>query len=754
MHPLEKELNPEQARAMKTTEGPVLILAGAGSGKTKTLTHRIAYLMAENKIRPQNILAVTFTNKAAGEMRERVQKLLEDPAIGLSGTAMPTLGTFHSVCSRILRSDIEVLGYAKNFTISDTDDQISIIKKAMRENEIDPDQIKPRSVLEKISRAKNDLLDASGYAMQAGNYLEEITAKIYTVYEATLRKENTLDFDDLIALTVRLLKTSPEVLAKYQNLFQYIMVDEYQDTNRLQYTLISMLAGKHRNLFVIGDDYQSIYGWRQADIRNILDFEKEYTDAVVITLDRNYRSTQVILDAAHGVIENNTNQRHKKLWTDKAAGEPLTLYPARDEEEESRFVSQEIAKMKEGGRRYGEFAILYRTNAQSRLLEETFLRASIPYRIIGGLKFYQRKEVKDVVAYLRLAGNPTDRLALQRIVNEPKRGIGEATVSAWLQFAEMKGVNPIEASRMMEPGTSGLREGKIAAIQAFTSFFFRWSEELRFGFDGTRTDLSRFVEKVAKESGYLASLNDGTAEGIAREENAKEFFSVAKKYDGRPTEEALGMLLEEVALASDTDEIETRADSVQLMTIHSAKGLEFPVVFLVGLEEGVFPHSRANLSPGELEEERRLMYVAITRAKEKCYLLHAEQRLLFGSTQVNPPSRFLSEIPDALIHEAEQMKQSMLSLSGNRSRNSFRPSYTSSKKSAPSTLPKMMSNGGGTKIEGPFVQPGEVRPGDMVEHGQFGGGLIVSLAGSIATIAFKRAGVKKMALGIAPIKKM
>jgi DNA helicase-2/ATP-dependent DNA helicase PcrA len=396
MHPLEQGLNPEQARAMKTTEGPVLILAGAGSGKTKTLTHRIAYLMAENKIRPQNILAVTFTNKASGEMRERVQKLLADPGIGLSGAAMPTLGTFHSVCSRILRSDIEVLGYAKNFTISDTDDQISIIKKALRENEIDPDQMKPRSILEKISRAKNDLLDAAGYATQAGNYLEEITAKVYAVYEATLRKENTLDFDDLIALTVKLLQTQAKVLEKYQNLFRYIMVDEYQDTNRLQYTLISLLAGKHRNLFVIGDDYQSIYGWRQADIRNILDFEKEYTDAVVITLDRNYRSTQVILDAAHGVIGNNMNQRHKKLWTDKLAGEPLTLYPARDEEEESRFVAEEIAKMKENGRRFGEFAILYRTNAQSRLLEETFLRASIPYRIIGGLKFYQRKEVKDV----------------------------------------------------------------------------------------------------------------------------------------------------------------------------------------------------------------------------------------------------------------------------------------------------------------------------------------------------------------------
>ncbi len=752
MHPLEKDLNPEQARAMKTTEGPVLILAGAGSGKTKTLTHRIAYLMAENKVQPENILAVTFTNKAAGEMRERVEKLLRD----LSGTnapfRMPVLGTFHSVCSRILRADISELGYEKNFTILDADDQLSLVRKSMKELEIDPDQVKPRSILEQISRAKNNLLTAADFTTQAGSYYEELAAKIYATYEAELKKQNALDFDDLIALTVRLFQTSEKTLKKYQTLFRYIMVDEYQDTNRLQYTLVTLLAAKHRNIFVIGDDYQSIYGWRQADIRNILDFEKDYSDAVVITLDRNYRSTQVILDAAHGVIGNNENQRHKKLWTEQKEGELLTLYPARDEEEEARYVAGEIASAQSRGRKAGDFAVLYRTNAQSRLLEEAFLRKSIPYRIVGGLKFYQRKEVKDIVAYLRLVGNFGDRLALERIVNEPKRGIGEATLSAWLSFAAAKNMTPIEVSKVLSTTESGLREGKIAAIRAFAEPFFRWQEELLHGFDGERTDLSKFVEKVARESGYLASLNDGTAEGVTREENTREFFSVAKKYDGQPTQAALATLLEEVALASDTDEIESRADSVQLMTVHSAKGLEFPVVFLVGLEEGVFPHSRSNLSLSELEEERRLMYVALTRAKEKCYLLHAEQRLLFGSTNVNPPSRFLSEIPGELIKEAERLEQSFLSFGNGRQKSGFRKQYSVSKLSAPPT--KTATQNGSSASAGSKVQAGDVRPGDMVEHTQFGPGLIISLSGTIATIAFKRAGVKKMALGLAPLRKV
>lgn len=745
----ETGLNPEQLRAVLTTEGAVLILAGAGSGKTKTLTHRIAYLIDEKKVNPERILAVTFTNKAAQEMRERIEKLLSQSEAAEYGAVVlpPHIGTFHNICAKILRREIEVLGYGRNFNIIDDQDQQSIVKKAMKELEMDPDQVKPRSLLEAISKAKNAQMDPEQYLLQTGSYYEELAAKVYERYQKELKTTNALDFDDMILLTVRLFQEHPKVLEKYQEQFRYVMVDEYQDTNSLQYTLVHLLAKKHGNIFVIGDDYQSIYGWRQADIRNILNFEKDYPEAAVIVLDQNYRSTQIILDAAHGVIEKNKNQRHKKLWTETKAGEPIILCPAEDEEAEARFVAETVKEEMAKGRKASDFAVLYRTNAQSRIVEEMFLRFSINYRIVGGLKFYQRKEIKDVIAYVKLLQNPKDVLALERIVNEPKRGIGRATLDRWIAFARAHDMSVMEAAYQLTSDTSELRDGKIKAIKQFADIFLKIRATVEARPDLKLTEL---LDMLTKESGYFDSLADGTSEGEVREENVRELLSVAQKFSGTPLDQALERFLEEVALSSDTDEINQGSDAVHVMTVHSAKGLEFPFVFILGLEEGVFPHSRSAMSPTEMEEERRLMYVGITRAKERVCLLYTEQRTIFGSTQVNPPSRFIAEIPSHLIDEKELKRSGMM---GQRHfRKSFHSFPVATKKvgSLKEALKRSEEN---TETVTP-LSPGDVRPGDMVEHPQFGGGLIVSIAGTLATIAFKRAGVKKMMLGVAPLKKL
>lgn len=745
----EKGLNPEQLRAVLQTEGAVLILAGAGSGKTKTLTHRIAYLIEEKKVHPEQLLAVTFTNKAAQEMRERIEKLLSQSEAAEYGAVVlpPHIGTFHNICAKILRREIEVLGYGRNFNIIDDQDQQSIVKKAMKEFEMDPDQVRPRSLLEAISKAKNAQMEPDQYLLQTGSYYEELAAKVYARYQKELKDTNSLDFDDMIRLTVKLFQEYPQVLEKYQEQFRYIMVDEYQDTNSLQYTLIHLLAKKHGNIFVIGDDYQSIYGWRQADIRNILNFEKDYPEAAVIVLDQNYRSTQVILDAAHGVIEKNKNQRHKKLWTETKAGELITLCPAEDEEAEARFVAETIKEEMTKGRKASDFAVLYRTNAQSRIVEEMFLRFSINYRIVGGLKFYQRKEIKDVIAYVKLLQNPKDILALERIVNEPKRGIGRATLDRWIAFARTSGLGVMDAAYELTSEASDLRDGKIKTIRLFADVFLK----IRATMEG-RTDmkLTELLDLLTKESGYFDSLADGTSEGEVREENVRELLSVAQKFNDTGLNQALERFLEEVALSSDTDEINRESEAVHVMTVHSAKGLEFPVVFMLGLEEGVFPHSRSALSPTEMEEERRLMYVGLTRAKERVCLLYTEQRTIFGATQVNPPSRFISEIPNHLIDEKELKRSGMM---GKRHfRKSFHSFPVASKKVG-SLKEALKISEGSTETMTPLA-PGDVRPGDMVEHPQFGGGLIVSIAGTLATIAFKRAGVKKMMLGVAPLKKL
>lgn len=749
----EQGLNPEQLRAVLTTEGPVLILAGAGSGKTKTLTHRIAYLIHEKKVAPENILAVTFTNKAAEEMRERIGKLLAEgeTTAGRSPMLPPYIGTFHNICCRILRREIVVLGYENRFNILDSQDQEAIVKKVMKELDINTDQVKPRALLDAISRAKNAFTDAEQFARETSSYYEEIIAKVYAHYQQTLRAQNALDFDDLIMLTVKLFQEHPTVLEKYQQVFRYVMVDEYQDTNYPQYLLAHLLAKQHHNLFVIGDDYQSIYGWRQADIRNILNFEKDYPKAAVITLDRNYRSTQIILDAATGIIEKNVNQRHKKLWTDIAKGELVTLVPAEDEEAEARYVAETIARERASGRPFHHFAVLYRTNAQSRILEEMFLRHSIAYRIVGGLKFYQRKEIKDVIAYVRLLENPRDTLALERIINEPTRGLGKASVAKWIQFARTHGLHIFEAGYALTLENSGLREPKIKSIRNFVDIFLRVRAEM-----DARTDLQfpELLNTIVYRSGYLDSLADGTTEGETRQENVRELLSVAQKYNDMSVDEALHRFLEEVALSSDTDELRGEGDVVNVMTIHSSKGLEFPHVFILGLEEGIFPHSRSHLSPAEMEEERRLMYVGLTRAKEKVHLLFAEQRMLYGTTQANSPSRFLQEIPEHLVEESERVASGML---GKRHfQKTFHRFPTVTKKRTGSVAKQNASHekNGDVSLEQKPLTVDDVRPGDMVEHPQFGSGLIVSVDGTLATIAFKRSGVKKMMLGLAPLKKI
>ena len=743
----EKSLNPEQLRAVLETEGAVLILAGAGSGKTKTLTHRIAYLIDEKKVAPENILAVTFTNKAAQEMRERIERLLsQSEAAEFGAQVLPRhIGTFHNICAKILRQEIEVLGYGRNFNIIDDQDQQSLVKKAMKELEMDPEQIRPRSLLEAISKAKNEQLDPEQFASQAGSYYEELAAKVYARYQKELEDTNSLDFDDMIRLTVKLFSQHPQVLEKYQQLFRYVMVDEYQDTNALQYTLVHLLAKKHGNIFVIGDDYQSIYGWRQADIRNILNFEKDYPEAAVITLDRNYRSTQIILDAADGVIQKNIHQRHKKLWTETLTGELITLCPAEDEEAEARFVAETIQTDMAKGRTWSDFAVLYRTNAQSRMVEEMFLRHSISYKIVGGLKFYQRKEIKDMIAYVKLLSNSKDILAMERIVNEPKRGIGRATLDRFIAFARHHHMGILDAAYQLTAEESDLRDGKIKAIKAFADIFLEIKAQMQ-----SRSDLKfpELLETLGQKSGYFDSLADGTSEGETRQENVRELLSVAKKFDHVDLDQALAQFLEEVALSSDTDDINQEGGAVHVMTIHSAKGLEFPVVFILGLEEGIFPHSRSALSPSELEEERRLMYVGLTRAKEKVCLLYTEQRMIFGTTQVNPPSRFISEIPSHLIEEKAIKRSGMLS--GRHFKKTFHRFPVSSKKVS-------LHNEGERKSTETFentVEVGLVRPGDMVEHPQFGSGLIISIAGTLATIAFKRSGVKKMMLGVAPLRKV
>jgi DNA helicase-2/ATP-dependent DNA helicase PcrA len=735
-------LNPNQKEAVMATNGPVLIIAGAGSGKTKTLTHRVAYLIREKGIKPQNILAVTFTNKAAGEMKERVKKLLiQEGQQDLSYYQMPTMGTFHNISAKILRKEIEVLGYKKAFNIFDDQDQLALMKKIVKALEINPDQFNPFLFLDQISKAKNQLIDAENFALGQGSYFEEVVSKVYTAYQKELKTNNALDFDDLIMLTVKILKEFPEIKEKYQRLFQYIMVDEYQDTNHAQYVWINLLAEKHRNLCVVGDDWQSIYGWRGANIQNILNFEKDYPEAKVINLDQNYRSTQVILDAAYGVISKNVNRKEKNLWTEKKVGELVVSFEAEDERDEAEFVAREILQAARTGRyRYCDFAVFYRTNAQSRMMEEVFLKRSIPYRIIGGIKFYQRKEVKDVVAYLRLVQNFNDLISLERVINEPRRGVGPKTFGIWADFARGKELNFIDAGIVIPEEKLPLI--KREAIAKFCDFAKRMHEAK------DKLPLSDFLQKVVRESGYEKWIMDGTTEGEVRYENVLELVSVAKKFDKEVNGTGLEMFLEEVALVSDTDNIDQAKEAVHLMTLHSAKGLEFPIVFIIGLEEGILPHSRSMLSHSEMEEERRLMYVGITRAKEKIHLIHANQRTIFGSTQLNPPSRFLDDIPIHLMAETQTPEEPSVMWTKPKHPTAYNTKHGAGNRKKENNEEKNKNT------PCPMTQALCLKGGEHVRHPEFGDGLVVGVDGDIATIAFKQKGIRKLSLEFAPLEEI
>lgn len=644
MNPLLNGMNDRQAQAVQTTEGPLLIMAGAGSGKTRVLTHRIAYLIDEKFVNPWNILAITFTNKAAREMKERALSL--NPA-----TKDTLIATFHSMCVRILRREADHIGYNRNFTIVDPGEQRTLMKRILKQLNIDPKKWNERSILGTISNAKNDLLDEKGYEAQAADMYSQIVARCYKAYQEELRRSEALDFDDLIMMTLRLFDANPDVLAYYQQRYQYIHVDEYQDTNHAQYQLIKLLASRFKNICVVGDADQSIYGWRGADMQNILDFEKDYPDAKVVLLEENYRSTKKILQAANDVINNNRNRRPKKLWTQNADGEQLVYYRANDERDEAVFVASTISNMsQELGKNFKDFAVLYRTNAQSRTIEEALLKSNIPYTMVGGTKFYSRKEIRDLIAYLTIVANPADNISFERIVNEPKRGVGPGTLDKLRQFAYESDQSLLEAASnlLMSP-----LKGKAAqAIMDLANILGQLRQDL------DQMSITDLAEALLEKTGYLDSLRlQNTLESQARIENIEEFLSVTKNFDESSASQEedetgvdrLGRFLNDLALIADTDDSQAEAAEVTLMTLHAAKGLEFPVVFLIGMEEGVFPLSRASEDPDELEEERRLAYVGITRAEEVLFMTNANTRTLFGKSSYNRPTRFLKEISEELL---------------------------------------------------------------------------------------------------------
>lgn len=640
-NPILKGLNEKQQEAVKTIEGAVLVISGPGSGKTKCLTHRVAWMISKG-IDPVNILAITFTNKASGEMKERISKLLG--ATKKSKTEMmPTIGTFHSLGLRILRKEIHILGYNSNFNICDSDEQLSMMKRIMGNLEIDPKRYNPRSMLSKISKLKTALVWPDDY--EPHEYMDKLVAKLYGHYQNGLKEMNALDFDDLIVLTVKIFKENPEVLKKYQEWWKYIMVDEYQDTSHDQYQFVQLLAGKYKNIFAIGDDAQSIYAFREADIRNILNFQKDYPDAQIIMLEQNYRSTQTILAAAQNIISNNKNQFPKTLWTENEMGEKILVKETLNERTEANFIVAQIVKYMRKGYGLNSFTILYRTHAQSRSMEESLISHGLPYQIVGGLKFYERREIKDIMAYLKLIHNPMDILSLERIYNVPARGVGDTA------YQKILAVGKNDLFESLAELTQ--KEGTTKKDTALKNFHKLLLELREFAQSHTLTKtLKHVVETIGYEQYIRAqALAKGakSEEVESRIENIAELFTVAKGYDVLEPEAGRTKFLEEIALLQQADSIKDNAIRVTLMTMHSSKGLEFPIVFIIGMEEGLFPHARTLYAPHEMEEERRLCYVGITRAKEKLILTHAKYRNIFGTTEVNLPSRFLNEMSKDLL---------------------------------------------------------------------------------------------------------
>lgn len=710
-------LNPEQKRAVETTEGPLLIQAGAGSGKTKTLTHRIAYILAKGLAEPQNILAVTFTNKAAKEMRERVADLLGQNANNRS--FMPYMGTFHGICVRLLRQDGEHIGINHNFVIFDESDRQAAIKQASKQLMLDEKSFPARTLSGLISSAKNEMLGPQEYAATASSPSQKAAATVYPLYQKALRDAAALDFDDLINQTVLLFKTKPEIRSKWQQQFRYIMIDEYQDTNAAQYELVNMLTNEQRNIAVVGDDWQSIYSWRGADFRNILNFEKDYRDCTVIKLEQNYRSTKHILDAAHAVITKNTQRSDKQLWTEAGAGLPVQIVPVGDDRAEGEAVIRRVRNGVDSGQRhYRDFAVLYRTNAQSRSIEEMFVRYGIPYRVVGGVRFYDRKEIKDVMAYLRLIFQPEDRVSFERIVNVPTRGIGAKSLQNF--FAWQTETNRSLLAALTEVNQCGAVTAKARNSLSELGDIIMSLRDVMLD-----ASVGGLIDSLLRRIDYLKFLDDGSVQGEARQENVRELLSVAQEYQ----EAGLAGFLEEVALVSDLDSADFDGDAVTLMTLHAAKGLEFPVVFMTGLEESIFPHSRALYDQHEMEEERRLCYVGMTRARQELYLIHANSRLLYGGVQHNPPSRFLSEIDGEYQTIASQ-----------ESTMSFAPQGFGATASAASAN------------EVRYVP--DLQEGDGVRHQIFGVGTVMELDGDTAVIYFKGKGTRKLNISFAPLEKL
>ncbi len=761
-------LNPQQAEAVLTTEGPVLILAGAGSGKTKVLTQRIAYLIGVKHAAPWSILAITFTNKAAREMKNRVERLVGGGAEDI------WISTFHSLCVRILRRDIDKLGISRNFTILDAGDQLTVIKQCMKELNIDTKKFEPRAVLSTISSAKNELLDPVQYDQRAFDPFQKVVSQVYEKYQKKLRTNQSLDFDDLIMTTVKLFKDVPEVLAFYQKKFRYIHVDEYQDTNRAQYLLIKMLGDQYRNVCCVGDIDQSIYKWRGADISIILNFEKDYHETKVLKLEQNYRSTKTILNAANHVIAKNVARKEKNLWTENPTGEKITFFQGDSEHDEAYFIVETIKQLLPKYASFDKFAVLYRTNAQSRVVEEVFIKSNIPYTIVGGTKFYDRKEIKDILAYLRLISNPDDDISLTRIINVPKRNIGDTTVEKVLAYATAHGMTMFNA--IQEVGYMGLASRTTNAIGAFGEMI----DHLRQMAD--YLSVTELVEEVLARSGYRDSLKEEkTLEAAARLENIEEFLSVTQEFERKSEDRSLLAFLTDLALVADIDTLgedepveEAGAEGqVVLMTLHSAKGLEFPVVFLVGMEEGVFPHSRAQFDDSELEEERRLAYVGITRAEERLYMTGARMRTLFGRTNNNPTSRFIKEIPADLLDGLAEAEQSrgFGGRSAFQTRTSGELRFYSSSSAGSSSRVSGFGQASATAPtnRGVVQQPVKLphhgaaaginwKVGEKVKHAKWGAGTIVSIKGQNddleLDIAFgSPVGIKKLLAKFAPIEK-
>ena len=705
-------LNKDQLSAVTRVEGPLLILAGAGSGKTRVITYRIAHMIEDLKISPYSILAITFTNKAAKEMRERVNSLIGDRAKDM------WISTFHSLCVRILRRDIERIGYNRSFVIYDTQDQLSLIKECIKECGLREDSFKPSSVLSAISGAKDKLLNPKAFeARYFNDFRLSKISKVYDLYQRKLKSNNALDFDDLIFKTVELLKTDEFVRDFYQRKFQYVMVDEYQDTNHAQYVLINLLSEMHKNLCVVGDDDQSIYGWRGADIANILDFEKDYKDAFVVKLEQNYRSTEVILDGANSVIKRNLGRKNKKLWTQLKEGEKIKLHKAYDEKDEANFIAREIKKrQEEEDRNLRDFALLYRTNAQSRALEEALIKHSISYKIFGSLKFYDRKEIKDIMPYLRLVQNPLDDLALKRIINVPKRGIGAKTLEKLEERALVTGESLFGLLHDLSGFDLSTKvKTTLNKFVMMINSFMDMKEIL---------PLTEFVQKVIDNTKYVEELKaEDTDEANGRIENIEEFKSVVMEFMQNSEEKTLEEFLSSVSLVSDLDSIDEEDDFVTLMTLHSAKGLEFPVVFLAGVEEGIFPISRAMLDENQLEEERRLCYVGMTRAKQILYITYANERTLYGRRNHAIASRFISEIDESLFEENAKIEKTKPQ--------SLYDRYKDKYKIGQDDKPK-------------FDGQDDITVGSKIKHPKFGIGMVVAKTGTVYTIAFEGQGIKQI----------